>query len=64
MPVADYECSECGQVWEHYDSPLPTSIEKPHTIPSPNEDDCKNSTLNRVWSFRVGRGTSGGTPPR
>lgn len=57
MPVADYRCKLCGQEWEVDLSPLPLTVEKEH-------ESCDNKVLNRVWSFKVGRGTSGNTPPR
>lgn len=61
MPTADYTCKECGYVVEHEASPLPAILDEEHTT---GKEKCENSMLTRVWSFRIGRGTSGHTPPR
>lgn len=65
MPTADYKCDECGRVFEHNAKDLPATLTLTHDFHPNMRKLCSNKELTRVWSkFGVGRGTSGGTPPR
>ena len=64
MPVADYNCEICGQVWEIEMSPLPPTVTKTHDV-EPTRGRCSNDELTRVWgTFGISSGGLGRTPPR
>lgn len=64
MPRSDFKCDVCGFQFEvHFSGAITEEFEQAHQ--TPKGKSCKNKTLFRVWTtFRTGRGTSGGTPPR
>lgn len=57
-PTADFRCDACGAVYE---------LELPQDAPArPHEDSSGNKcngSMQRVWSFRTLRGSTG-EPPR